>query len=145
MKRKKKNIKMDYFLIGGPIGPPRSGGARIGGIGPIGPMVIMGPIIGGRMPIMGGMGPCGGPIIMGGMCPWGPMGPGGPIMPGCGGGPAPGIPGRGCPGITGAGAGGGSATLPLAAANGFDAILPALKAAVVASIKCCACSSIHFW
>lgn len=28
--------------------------------------------------------------------------------------------------------------------NGFCAILPALNAAVVASIKCCACSSIHF-
>lgn len=30
------------------------------------------------------------------------------------------------------------------AENGFCVILPALKAAVVASIKCCACSSIHF-
>jgi hypothetical protein len=40
--------------------------------------------------------------------------------------------------------GGGIAVPPLFEAKGFDAIFPALKAAVVASIRCCACSSIHF-
>lgn len=88
---------------------------------------IMWPIIGGgRMPIMGGIGPCG-PIIIGGI-------PGG-IIPCRGGGPPSWF-------------GGGMATPPTlggGAANGFCAILPALNAAVVASIRCCACSSIHFW
>lgn len=112
-------------------------GGRIGPMGPIGP--IMGPIcpiIGGRMPIMG-IGPWG-PIIMGPPGGMGPPGciPGGGIMPigGC----------CGTPGL-GPRLGGGGIAAPLFAAKGFEAIFPALNAAVVASIKCCACSSIHFW
>lgn len=85
----------------------------------------------GRIPIcnrLGGM-VCGMP----GRMPGGSMLGG--IMPGPGGirgGPNP--------------VGGGTAVIfGGGAENGFWAILPALNAAVVASIKCCACSSIHFW
>lgn len=56
-----------------------------------------------------------------------------------------GMPGRG-----GAMLGGGIFTpaglLPgVGPANGLFVIFPALNAAVVASMRCCACSSIHFW
>lgn len=56
-----------------------------------------------------------------------------------------GMPGRG-----GAMLGGGIDTpaglLPgVGPAKGLFVIFPALNAAVVASIRCCACSSIHFW
>lgn len=60
------------------------------------------------------------------------------ILPG---GNIPGPAGR-CPMVSWAG--GGMATPLPGCANGLFAILPALNAAVVASIKCWACSSIHF-
>lgn len=86
---------------------------------------------------------------------------GGGRIPNIGGGMAPGgismggIPGApGKPGGNRFGRGGfvrlgggmptpGGLTGPVA--NGFWFILPALNAAVVASIRCWACSSIHFW
>lgn len=76
--------------------------------------------MGGGIPIIGG-----GRIPIMGMC--------GPSIIGGGG-----IPGIIWPGRGGGALGGGMATPAFggACAKGFDAILPALKAAVVASIKC---------
>lgn len=126
------------------------GGPFIGGlmcpIGPMGPIIgpigPIGPIIGGLIPIIGGgIGPWG-PIIIGPPGPMGPAGciPGGGIIPGGPWGGTPDLEPRLEPRF-----GGGGIAAPLLAAKGFEAILPALKAAVVASIRCCACSSIHFW
>lgn len=57
-----------------------------------------------------------------------------------------GIPGRGGAPMLGGGMETPVGLLPGAGpANGLFVILPALNAAVVASIRCCACSSIHFW
>lgn len=63
--------------------------------------------------------------------------PGGGIIPG-------GIQPGGIRGGPNAVGGGTAVIFGGGAENGFCAILPALNAAVVASIKCCACSSIHF-
>lgn len=57
-----------------------------------------------------------------------------------------GMPGRGGAPMLGGGMETPAGLLPGAGpANGLFVILPALNAAVVASIRCCACSSIHFW
>lgn len=90
----------------------------------------------------------GGAIIGGGCMPIGP--PIGPIGIPCGcmpGGIMPGgMPGGGIiPRWPAYPVGGGTAVIfGGGAENGFCTILPALNAAVVASIKCWACSSIHF-
>lgn len=106
------------FMIGGrtPGMVPNGGG---------GPIMAMGLRMGGgRMPVIMG-------FIIGGMY-------GIPGIPGLGGAPK-----FGGGMETPAGFGGPAAAGP--PANGLFVILPALKAAVVASIKCWACSSIHFW